>query len=78
MLHLPADKLQWLQALLIEWGDRKSCSRKELELLIGLLNHACKVVCSGRSFLRHMSNLLHSVHRPPHIRLNIGFRSDFA
>ena len=50
-LRLPADKLEWLQALLREWGDRKSCTRRELESLIGLLNHACKVVRPGQSFL---------------------------
>ena len=81
MLWLPADKLQRLQALLIEWGDHKSCSRKELELLIGLLNHVCIVVSSGRSFLSRMIDL-HSVHRPPHssipICLNTGFCSDLA
>ena len=27
-----------------EKGDRKACTLKELELLIGHLNHACKVV----------------------------------
>ena len=32
-----------------EWDGRKSCSHKELESLIGLLNHLCKVVHSGRS-----------------------------
>ncbi len=36
------------------WATKTSCLRKEL---IGLLNHACKVV---RSFLRRMLNLLHS------------------
>ena len=44
---------------------RQSCTRKELESLIGLLNHACKVLSAGRSFLRRMLDLLHSVHRPP-------------
>ena len=81
-LRLPADKLSRLQSLLQEWGDRKSCTRKELESLIGLLNHACKVVRSGRTFLRRMIDLLHSVHRHPNdktpIRLNRGFRSDLA
>ena len=47
---------------------------------VGLLNHACKVVRSGRSFLRRMIDLLHSMPHPPHkrvpIRLNTGFRSD--
>lgn len=81
-LRLPADKLQRLQSLLHEWGDRKACSRKELESLVGLLNHACKVIRSGRSFLRRMLDLLHTVPNPPHrrsiIRLNTGFRSDLA
>lgn len=81
-LRLPAEKLQRLQALLQEWGDRRSCIRKDLESLIGLLNHACKVVRSGRSFLRRMIDLLHAVHHPPNsttpIRLNVGFRSDLA
>ena len=54
-------------------GDRSACSRTELESLIGLLNHACKVVRLGRSFLRRMIDLLHAV-RPsqPIIRLNYG------
>ena len=79
-LRLPTGKLHRFQALLHEWGDRKTCERKELESLIGLLNHACKVVRSGRSFLRRMIDLLHSMPHPPHkpvpIRLNTGFRSD--
>ena len=81
-LRLPTGKLHRLQALLQEWEPRKVCTRKDLESLIGLLNHACKVVRSGRSFLRRMLDLLHSQHRPPHsqvpIRLNQGFRSDLA
>ena len=78
-LRLPAEKLQCLITLLNEWGDRRACSRKDLESLIGLLNHACKVVRSGRSFLRRMLDLLHSVPRGNgYIRLNAGFRSDLA
>ena len=76
-LRLPADKLEHLQALLEQWRGKRGCLRKELESLIGLLNHACKVVRSGRSFLRRMIELLHAV--PPHqpyIRLNAEFRAD--
>ena len=62
-LRLPGDKLRRLQALLEQWGDRRSCTRRQLESLVGLLNHACKVVRPGRSFLRRMIDLLHS--RPP-------------
>lgn len=79
-LQLPLDKLRRLQGLLSDWGDKKTCERRELESLIGLLNHACKVVRCGRSFLRRMLDLLLGVPMPrtrPHpIRLNRAFRSD--
>ena len=79
-LRLPHEKLQRLQDQLEEWGDKKVCTRRELESLIGTLNHACKVVRSGRSFLRRMLDLLHGVSthpsRPHPIRLNREFRSD--
>ncbi len=81
-LQLPPEKLSRLKGLLHEWGDRRSCTRKELESLVGHLNHACKVVRSGRSFLRRMIDLLHAVKLPTRsssrIRLNRGFRSDLA
>ena len=43
-LRLPQEKLQRLRTLLVEWGDRKVCERRQLESLIGSLNHACKVI----------------------------------
>ena len=78
-LRLPADKLEQLQELLQQWGDKSTCLCKDFESLIGLLNHACKVVRSGRSFLRRMLDLLHAVPITQHtIRLNNSFRSDLA
>ena len=78
-LRLPDDKLQRLQAQLLQWGDKAACTRKDLESLIGLLNHACKVVRSGRSFLRRMLDLLHAIPASqPFIRLNNSFRADLA
>lgn len=81
-LRLPLEKLHRLQALLIGWGDKKACERRELESLIGHLNHACKVVRLGRAFLRRMLDLLHGVPmhplKPHPIRLNREFRSDLA
>ena len=84
LLRLPAEKLERLRTLLQEWGDRKVCMRKELESLISILNHACKVVRPGHSFLRRMIDLLTttrgSAARQPHhrIRLNREFRADLA
>ena len=80
-LRLPQDKLQRIRAHLSQWGDRKVCTQRELESLIGLLNHACKVVCC---FLRHMIDLLHARAGATHfiaavpILLNMGFRADLA
>ena len=79
--RLPQDKLERLRSLLEDWGDRKACGRREHESLVGVLNHACKVVRSGRTFLRRMLDLLKGNHHPlrPHpIRLNRSFRSDLT
>ena len=35
-----------------EWENGKVCTRRELESFIGILQHACKVIRPGRSFLR--------------------------
>ena len=76
-LRLPDDKLQRLMQVVSEWLSRKVCTRRELESLIGTLQHACKVVRPGRSFLRRAISLL-SIAKCPHhhVRLNHEFHSD--
>ena len=78
VLRLPAEKLVRIRQTLNRWQGRRMCRRRELESLIGLLQHACQVVHPGRSFLRRMIDLLgiaHSAHH--HIRLNQGFTADW-
>ena len=76
-LRLPQDKFDHLQQTLQLWSRRKSCTRLELESLIGLLQHACRVVRPGRSFLRRLIDLLRPPRRPHHhIRLNRQSRAD--
>ena len=76
---LPAEKLALLRHELQVWQDKKSCTRKDLEHLIGVLQFASKVVPQGRTFVRRMIDLL-SVAKEDHhhIRLNAEFRSDLA
>lgn len=50
-LHSPQEKLYHLLTTLCSWRNRRACTRKELESLIGHLNYACKVVQLVRSFL---------------------------
>ena len=50
--RLPSDKLRELVSLIRTWTSKKWCTRKELESLVGKLNHACSVVAPGHTFLR--------------------------
>ena len=78
-LRLPSEKLERLKGVITEWQSRKVCSKRDLQSLIGQLQHACRVVRSGRTFLRRMINLLSVVVEPHHhIRLNRSFRADLG
>ena len=62
---------------LSSWMQRKSCTRRDLESLISTLQHACRVVRSGRTSFCRMIDLLRvprsSFH---HVHLNREFRAD--
>lgn len=77
VIRLPQDKLNNLQELLQIWRGKKTCLKRDLQSIVGLLNHACKAVRSGRAFLRRMIDLL-AVRRGPDddVRLNVEARSD--
>lgn len=75
--RLPAEKLQRTRELVATWRGRKACRVKELQSLVGSLQHACKVVHPGRSFVRRMHELLkRSRKASDHLRLNREFRAD--
>ena len=59
--------------------DKDGMQEEDLESLVGKLQHACKVVKHGRTFMRRMFELL-SLGRKQHhfLRLNCEFRSDLA
>ena len=46
-LQLPTEKVICLQSLIHEWIQRRACTRKELECLLGHLAHAASVVRPG-------------------------------
>jgi hypothetical protein len=75
--RLPREKVDRILRLLQSWSRKKTCSRRDLESLIGSLHHACRVVIPGRTFLRRMIDLLCCFrHRDHPIRLNAEFRRD--
>ena len=69
--RLPQEKCDRIHTILVFWSQKRHCTQKELESLIGNLQHACKVVPSGCTFLHPMINLLSAFCRENHpIRLN--------
>ena len=55
----------------------KSCKRRDLESLVGSLNHACKEVRQGRVFKRRLQDLMTTVKRDGRrVRLNVEARAD--
>lgn len=76
-LRLPADKLLKLRDQLGKFLARKKATKRELEMLGGILAHCCKVVHGGRTFSRRVYDLIASVDRSWHmVRLNAEFRLD--
>ncbi len=78
-LRLPQAKLRELKVLVATWLTKRFCTVRELESLIGKLQHATKVVRPGRTFLRRMFELKGSARKGQRfIRLNASFKSDLA
>ena len=79
-LRLPRDKLLRVKELVESWRGRKMCRLRELQSLVGSLQHACKVVRPGRSFVRRMHELLKrsdsTAGMSAQVRLNRGFQAD--
>ena len=63
--RLPQEKFDRIPPLLVSWSLKRHCTQKELGSLTGNLQHACKVVPSGRTFCR-MTNLLSAFRRDDH------------
>ena len=74
---LPKDKLQRMRILVREWLTKKKATKREILSLVGLLQHATKVVRCGRPFLSRIyatAAKLKELHY--YTRLNKGFHSD--
>ena len=52
--RLPDDKLLRVRTAVAEWLEKKKATKREILSLIGLLQHAAKVVRPGRTFVSRM------------------------
>lgn len=72
-------KLMQLKVEIADWRVKRSCTKRELQSITGLLQHAATVVCPGQTFIRKLYDLLAIIRAPHHhIRLNTEARSDFT
>ena len=79
-IRLPGEKLKRIKQLVESWSSRKT-TIKQLESLIGELQHVAAVVRPGRSFLHRMIALLSAARKGSRycpVRLNKQFQSDIA
>ena len=76
-IRLPEDKLQRIYQELSSWLHRKIATKREILSLVGLLQHATKVVRSGRTFVARMYSTAAKLRELTFFtRLNKDFRSD--
>ena len=78
-LRLPTEKLMELKSLMEQWKYGQASTKRQLLSLIGKLAHAAKIVKPGRTFLRRMLDVAHSVKDlNHHVQLKSDFKSDLA
>jgi len=53
-IRLPQDKLFRIKEVLTKWLRKKTTTKREILSLVGLLQHATKVVRCGRTFVARM------------------------
>lgn len=76
-MRLPSHKLVETLQEVQQWRGRKSATRKELESLVGKLAHGRRVVRPGKTFMRHLFELLSGVRKAHHhVRLGAMARAD--
>lgn len=77
--RLPVEKLEGTKGVVREWLPKKCATKRDILSLVGILQHATKVVRPGQSFLSRMYNTAIRVRELHHYtRINHEFRSDLA
>ena len=77
VIRLPEDKLHRTRSLVSDWLGKKACKKRDLESLLGHLQHAATVVCPSRTSVRRLIELVSTVQTWDRwIRLSSSTRSD--
>ena len=77
--RLPTDKLEKIRCLVAEWLPKTNATKRNILSLVGLLQHAAKVVRPGRIFVRYMYNVAARVQELDYYtRLDKEFKTDLC
>ena len=63
-MRLPCDKVDRMVQFLKEWITKNAASKRDVQVLLGVLNHAASILIVGRAFTGYMVDLLRSDHFP--------------
>ena len=75
--RLPLEKINKYLCRVQEIKNKKKVTLRELQSIIGSLNHCCYIIPAGRAFLRRLIDLTIGITDPHHhVRLNNGTRAD--
>ena len=75
-VSIPDDKLRQINDTVKEWQDRSSCSKRQLQSLLGQLLYIHKCVRPARTFLNRMLELLRQNYDAHTITLTQAFKRD--
>ena len=75
-ISIPPEKLTQISETVHQWLEKRSCTRRQLQSLLGLLLYIHKCVKPARIFLNRMLELLRAAHGSNFISLTSEFRRD--
>ena len=73
---IPGEKLRQIKNSVIEWQNKDTCSKRQLQSLLGQLLYIHKCVRPARTFLNRMLDLLRQNYDATTIKLTQAFRRD--
>ena len=75
-ISIPSERLQEIKAMCGTWKHKKSCTRTQLQTLLGSLLYITKCVAPARSFLNRMLQVLRYNSQVSPVRLTPAFHQD--
>ena len=75
-VSIPPEKLRQISDMVKEWLNKRTCTKRQLQSLLGSLLYVYKCVKPTRAFLNRMLALLRSGHASQKIDLTSDFRRD--